>query len=99
MGAQTTTYSFAGRTTSDGSVTRLTDMRNEGTSANSYATRITNLRTGVGATNASLQAMVNVLNDAGDDDVVTGGSDNDWYFLAVDDLITDLFAGEVTDAL
>ncbi len=90
---------IAGRTTNDSSVTRLTDMRTEWISANSYAARITNLRAGVGASNASLQALVNVLNDAGDDDILTGGSDNDWYFVAVDDLITDLFGGEITDAL
>ena len=40
-----------------------------------------------------------MLNDAGEDDSLTGGAGMDWYFKAVDDVITDLFAGEITDTL
>jgi hypothetical protein len=47
----------------------------------------------------SLKAKVNVLNDAGEDDILTGGANSDWYFRAVDDAITDLFAGELIDVL
>lgn len=90
---------IGGRTSSDASITRLTDLRTEWTSANSYATRIVNLRAGVGASNASLKATINVLNDAGEDDILTGGADTDWFFAALDDVITDLFAGEVLDVL
>ncbi len=90
---------IAGRTTSDSVNSVLNDLRDEWKSANAYATRITNLRTGVGVSNASLQALVNVLNDAGDDDVLTGGTDLDWHFAAVDDVINDLFAGEIVDRL
>lgn len=90
---------IAGRTNSDASITRLTDLRTEWTSANSYATRIVNLRAGVGASNASLKATINVLNDAGEDDVLTGGTGIDWYFRALDDAITDLFAAETIDML
>ena len=49
---------IGGRTNSDGSITRLTDLRTEWTSANSYATRSVNLRAGVGASNASLKAAI-----------------------------------------
>jgi hypothetical protein len=43
--------------------------------------------------------MINVLNNAGEDDVLTGGTDADWFFAAIDDLLTDLFAGELVDLL
>jgi hypothetical protein len=47
----------------------------------------------------SLKATINVLNDAGEDDVLYGGTDTDWFFRAVDDVITDLFAGETIEVL
>lgn len=47
----------------------------------------------------SLKAKTNVLNDAGEDDSLTGGTGTDWYFRALDDAITDLFAGELIDVL
>ncbi len=90
---------IAGRTTSDNSVTLLTDLRTEWTSTNLYGTRLSNLRSGVGASNASLKAKINVLNDSGEDDVLTGGTGQDWYFAALDDVITDLIAGEIVDSL
>lgn len=90
---------IAGRTTSDTVNSNLNDLRTEWKSANSYSTRITNLRTGVGPSNTSLKATINVFNDAGEDDVLTGGTEADWYFAAVDDLINDLFVGEIIDLL
>jgi hypothetical protein len=30
---------------------------------------------------------------------MVGGPDTDWFFRAIDDIITDLFAGEVIDVL
>ena len=42
---------------------------------------------------------VGVLNDSGEDDVLTGSAGQDWYFAALDDGITDLIAGEIIDAL
>ena len=47
----------------------------------------------------SLKAKINVLNDTGEDDVLFGGTGTDWFFRAVDDVITDLLAGELIDAL
>ena len=90
---------IAGRTSSDANLAKLIDMRTEWTSANSYATRIKNLRAGVGASVASLKAKVNVLNDAGEDDSLTGNTGNDWYFRALDDIISDLVTGELIDVL
>jgi hypothetical protein len=77
----------------------LNTLRTQWLSANAYATRVTNLRAGVGSPLVSLKAKVNVLNDAGEDDILTGGANSDWYFRAVDDAITDLFAGELIDVL
>ncbi len=77
--------------TSDTSITGLTDLRTAWTSANSYGTCIVNLRAGVGASNASLKAAMNVLNDSGEDDILTGGAGTDWFLAALDDVITDFF--------
>jgi hypothetical protein len=90
---------IAGRTTNDTSAANLNTLRTAWISASPYATRVTNLRAGVGSPLVSLKAKVNVLNDAGEDDILTGGANSDWYFRAVDDAITDLFAGELIDVL
>ncbi len=89
----------AGRTSADNNPASLTALRTEWTSGNSYASRITNLRTGVGNPVVSLKARKNVVNDAGEDDTLTGGTGSDWYFRALDDSLTDLFAGETIDVL
>jgi hypothetical protein len=60
---------------------------------------VTQLRAGVGSPTVSLNTTVNVLNDAGDDDALTGGTGTDWYFLALDDIISDLAAGEIKDTI
>ena len=90
---------IAGRTLSDASIAQLIDLQTQWMSANTYSTRITNLRAGVGASLASLQAGINVLNDSGAIDTLTGAADTDWYFRALDDLISDLFGGEIEDLL
>ncbi|MFO1003367.1 MAG: chitobiase/beta-hexosaminidase C-terminal domain-containing protein, partial [Planctomycetaceae bacterium] len=90
---------IAGRTTSDTSVSNLNTLRTQWISGNAYATRIANLRAGVGSPVVSLKAKVNVLNDAGEDDSLTGGTGTDWFFRAIDDVIGDLFAGEIMDLL
>jgi len=92
---------IGGKTTSDAVISKLNDLRTEWISANLYATRITNLRAGVGPSVASLKAKVTVTNDAtsGSVDTMTGGTGEDWFFKALDDVITDLFAGEVLDLL
>ena len=90
---------IAGGTTSDTILTSLTALRTAWVSADSYATRITNLRAGVGNPLVSLKTTINVLNDGGEDDVMVGGTDTDWFFRALDDVITDLVAGEILDLL
>ena len=90
---------IAGRTTSDTSLTSLNTLRAAWISADAYTTRVTNLRAGVGSPLVSLKAKINVLNDAGEDDVIVGGTNSDWFFRALDDVITDLVAGELIDVL
>ena len=86
--------------TNDALVSKLNEIRTVWTSANSYATRVASLRAGTGTPAASLTAKVNVLNDAvGAVDTLTGGAGDDWFFGALDDVITDLFAGEAIDLL
>ena len=45
-----------------------------------------------------MKAKVNVLDD-GTADNITGGTELDWYFNAIDEVITDLFAGELIDII
>ncbi len=90
---------IAGRTLHDTMTSNLIDVRTEWASVRDYPTRTGNVRAGVGASMTSLKTGMNVLNDLGDDDMLTGGSEQDWYFKAVDDVLTDLFAGEVIDVL
>jgi Ca2+-binding RTX toxin-like protein len=90
---------IAGRTTSDALFSNLNRVLVEWVSVNAYATRISNLRAGVGAPAVSFKAKVNVLNDAGEDDSLVGGNGTDWYFRALDDVVTGLVTGEVLDVL
>jgi Ca2+-binding RTX toxin-like protein len=90
---------IAGRTTSDTSLTSLNTLRTAWITAAAYATRITNLRAGVGSPAVSLKTTIDVLNDSGEDDVMAGRGDSDWFFRALDDVISDLVAGELIDVL
>ncbi len=90
---------IAGVLASGTTLAKLIHIRTEWTSTNSYSTRIANLRAGVGASVASLKAKVNVLNDPGEDDALTGGTGSDWFFGSLDDVITDLVTGELIDRL
>lgn len=90
---------IAGRTSHDSNEVNLNDLRLGWTSAGDYITRVTQLRAGVGGTSAALKAKVTVINDAGDDDLLTGGTGEDWFLKAADDLITDLLLGELLDVL
>ena len=90
---------IAGRTTSDLRVGNLLSLQTEWVSGTAINTRINHLRAGVGLPEVSLKARVNVLNDSGADDQLTGDADLDWYFRAIDDVITDLASGEQIDVL
>ncbi|MFO1003983.1 MAG: ELWxxDGT repeat protein [Planctomycetaceae bacterium] len=90
---------IAGRTLLDTDAASLSTVQTEWLSGNNYATRVANLKAGVGSPVVSLQPTVNVLNDAAQVDSLTGGTALDWYFRAIDDTITDLFAGEIIEGL
>lgn len=90
---------IAGRTVHDLLSARLTAIQTEWTSARTYAQRIQNLGTGVGPSLVALKPGIDVLNDANEVDTLTGGSGVDWYFRALDDVVTDLVNGEISSAL
>ena len=90
---------IAGRTTSDTSLTSLNTLRIAWISVDTCATRIAKLRAGFGSPVVSLKAKTNVLNDAGEDDVLYGGTGTDWFFRALDDIIGDLMSGEMIEVL
>lgn len=90
---------IAGSTTSDNSLSDLNTLRAEWISAGTPAVRIANLQAGVGSPTVSLKTTLNFLNDAGEDDVLTGGGNSDWFFRALDYVITDLLTGELIDVL
>ena len=90
---------IAGVSTNDAAMGNFDAIRNAWSSPIPYSQRITNLRAGVGMPGVSLMANVNLLNDGGAVDTLTGGNDNDWYFRALDDPISDLLAGEIVDLL
>jgi Ca2+-binding RTX toxin-like protein len=90
---------ISGRTTSDALFSNLNRVLVEWVSVNSYATRITNLRAGVGSPAVSLKAKVNVLNDAGEFDSLVGGNGTDWYFGVLYEVVTGLVTGEIRDVL
>ncbi len=90
---------IAGRTTHDGLTANLNIVRQDWSSSLSYTSRVSRLRSGVGSPAVSLKARTSVLNDAGDDDSVSGGSGSDWFIRALDDAILDLATGELIDLL
>jgi Ca2+-binding RTX toxin-like protein len=90
---------IAGRTTSDNSLGHLFVLRAQWTSVNPYHTRIGSLRNGAGSPAVSLKAKINVLDDAAAVDRLAGGGNADWYFRALNDIISDLVTGEILDVL
>ena len=88
-----------GRPIRDSRCSSLHTLRTAWISDDTDEVRTTKLRTGVGSSVVSLKATINVLNDAGEDDVLVGGTGTDWFFRALDDVIADLFAGEIIDVL
>jgi Ca2+-binding RTX toxin-like protein len=90
---------IAGFTASDSLFSDLNRLLVEWVSVNAYDARIDNLRAGVGAPAVSFKATVNVLNDASEVDSLVGGNGTDWYFRALDDVVTGLVTDEVLDVL
>ena len=89
---------IAGQIQPDLSMAALINIRTAWSSTASFATRISNIRSGVGVSLASLKATINVLDDAATD-TLTGATELDWYFKALDEAITDLFVDEAFDSL
>lgn len=90
---------IAGRTVVDQMFSRLVDLSNTWRSSDAYSTRLTKIRAGVGPSLTSLKAKVNVLGDPGQPDSLRGEDGNDWYFRAVDDVLSGLVTGESIDLL
>jgi Ca2+-binding RTX toxin-like protein len=85
-----------GTTFYDANVPALQAIMNEWASANSYATRINNLRLGAGLSAGNyLQAAGagRTVFDDGTADNQTGGAGLDWFFTGTGDAITDLGNG------
>jgi Ca2+-binding RTX toxin-like protein len=69
------------------------------TSNSNYATRVASLRSGVGSPAVSLKRRENVFDDSGVGNMMEGGTGSDWYFRTLDDLMSGLADGELTDLL
>ncbi len=91
----------AGYSNSDARISDLTAFQTEWKRNIAYSTRIANLRAGVGtgSPKPSLKAKTTVFNDAGENDQLNGSTGTDWYIKALDDVITGLVSGEITDVL
>jgi len=87
---------IAGRTLYDLAVVSLYSVQDIWTSAETYQTRISTLRTSID--NPVWRRKVTVLKDTGTD-ILTGGGGQDWYFKAIDDVISDLFTDETFELL
>ncbi|MFN9717319.1 MAG: M10 family metallopeptidase C-terminal domain-containing protein, partial [Planctomycetota bacterium] len=64
-----------------------------------YSTRVSRLRTGIGSPAISLKAKQTVLGDHPDVDNLTGDLGYDWYFAGVDDVISGRLLAEDLDLL
>jgi Ca2+-binding RTX toxin-like protein len=85
---------IGGNTSFDANNAALMTLLAEWQSADSYATRISKIKSGTLPGGVKLVAGVTVAND-GAADVLTGGAGQDWFFANLpQDTITDLAAGE-----
>ena len=76
----------------------LNELCLEWSSPATYAQRILALKSGVGTSGAALNASIDVLDDAGSLDQLTGEANFDWFFKDATDAILDL-NGEVVEEL
>ncbi len=79
---------IAGYTLHDAVFSNVNTLLTTWTSAQTQIERITSLRAGVGVPSVALDKQVDVLDDSGDLDSLTGAGSLDWFFRAIDDLIT-----------
>lgn len=90
---------ISGRTTHDSNITSLNTLLAQWISTNTYTVRVANLRAGVGSPVVSMKAKTDVLNDSSEKDSIAGGAGTDWFFNALDEVITGLVSGELIDTL
>lgn len=90
---------IAGRTVYDRSIGDLLSIESQWNSDEFYVVRVANLLYGIGTSGVSLKPRNTVLNDGGDDDTGNGGSGTDWYFRALDDVISGLLSSETIGVL
>lgn len=88
---------ISSRTTHDATPSSLGSLLTGWISGSSYATRVAALKAGVGSPAITLKAKKTAFNDGVEKDSLTGGSGTDWYFKALDEVILDLFAGEIIE--
>ncbi len=103
-GGGSTDIMIGGSTSYDGDNTALKTLLAEWNSNGSYIERTSNLRDGSGSTvgangSSYLTAGITVIDD-GKQDTLDGDSGRDWFFAsAADDLLSDLAANELVEAL
>lgn len=87
--------------TSSLSVDALNSIMAEWTSANDYATRVTNLLNGGGANGTTKLNNITLQNDSSAADKLTGSADLDWFFQFSGDVLVDFnaSAGELKTAI
>lgn len=90
---------IAGATTYDGNISALKYLIAEWKSTASYSTRVTRLRSGVGAIKAMLVAKSTVLHDSFVSDIVRGDAGQDWFFCGIEERAIDQVFGEISDRL
>ncbi|MBL8818743.1 MAG: right-handed parallel beta-helix repeat-containing protein [Planctomyces sp.] len=90
---------IAGRTSYDSNLASFRTLSAAWNSPDPYNTRVNSLRLGVGSPVVKLKAKSTVLNDTLAVDQLSGSTEEDWFFAALDDVLTDLTVGEFVDAL
>lgn len=90
---------IAGRTVYDRNIGNLLSIESQWNSGEFYAVRVASLLSGIGTSGVSLKPRTTVFNDSGDDDTGNGGSGTDWYFRALDDVISGLLFSETISVL
>lgn len=74
-------------------VASLAAIRNEWTSGNSYALRVSHLLTGGGLNGTIKLSSATITNDSSAADSLTGSSELDWFFQSANDILVDFNAG------
>ena len=84
---------IGGTSSLSSNIAALNAIMAEWTSTNSYAARVANLRNGGGANGTTKLDTTTVQNDSSAADCLIGGSEMDWFFQSVSDVLVDFNAG------